>query len=154
MNAMSGALGGIQVSVPNMMAAHGSVDYALLGQLELLQQQQQHAQQLQQQQQQLIASLPMVSSLPGNLSAMLAANRQGEAPAGGAAVAGLCSPAPGGSAFAAPAAAAAAAAGGFVAAGEAGGLRDAGLESLAISLSLLGINAPTDAASLDAALSR
>jgi hypothetical protein len=138
-----------------MMAAHGSVDYALLGQLELLQQQQQHAQQLQQQQQQLIASLPMVSSLPGNLSAMLAANRQGEAPAGGAAVAGLCSPAPGGSAFAAPAAAAAAAAaGGFVAAGEAGGLRDAGLESLAISLSLLGINAPTDAASLDAALSR
>jgi hypothetical protein len=158
MNAMSGSLGGIAVSVPGMMAAHGSIDYALLGQLELQQQQQQqqqHAQQ--QQQQQLMASLPMASSLPGDLSAALAAGRQGEVPGAAAAAApGLCTPAPAGSAFAASAgaAAAAAAAGGFGGSAEPAGLRDAGLESIAMSLSLLGINGPTDAASLDAALSR
>jgi hypothetical protein len=155
MNAMSGSLGGVAVSVPSVMATHGSIDYALLGQLQLQQQQQQ---------QMMMASLPMASSLPGDLSAVLAASRQGEAPAAAAAAAvpGLCSPAPAGSALAgscggaaAPPAAAAAAAGGFAGAGnDSAGLRDAGLESIAMSLSLLGIHGPTDAASLDAALSR
>ncbi|WIA29715.1 hypothetical protein OEZ86_012195 [Tetradesmus obliquus] len=147
-HAMSGGLGGLGVSVPSMMGTHGSIDYALLGQLELQQQQQQ---------QQMMGSLPMASSLSGDLSAMLAASRQSSAH-----TPGLCSPAAAGSAFAASAGAAAAAAaaagggGGFggVGVAEPAGLRDAGLESIAMSLSLLGINVPIDAASLDAALSR